>query len=780
MSITSTKNLGLRDNKGRVLEKNIEDEIYIGGTFTATEGLDFESIDGFLTVDERGNYDSVLTSQPYGFRSNAQAVVTKCVQQPDGKILLGGFFFGFGFNSVPTSRLFRLNSDYTVDTTFFSYISSGFTAVNSDVYDIALQSDNKIIVVGDFNGTSSGGGIGTNRIARLNANSTIDTTFNVGTGFGTTTSNPVRVVKVLSDGKILLGTNYTTYNGITVTRLLRLNSNGSVDDTFNIGTGPASTVTCIEFQSDGKMLVGGYFTTFNGVTVNRLVRLNTDLSIDTTFNTNIGTGFGSDVETIAIQTDGKILVGGNFTTFNGVTTNRLVRLNEDGSRDTTFIIGTGFNGRIRKVNVEVTGKILVGGLYSTYTGTIFNNIISLTYTGEIDDSFDVGNGIVLVSTSNSSNGVYDILKLNNGRILITGGEFSCYKGDAYNRKFLKLNSKFEVDETFQKSFTSSYGSSLFGSVNAIKIQSDDKILIGADGTSSRLVRIFPDGRRDANFSTATFSDGIDRMIIQSDGKIVVSGQFTTVNSISSNRIARLQTNGIRDASFNIGSGSNSSVNDIALVDDKILAGGNFTAYSGSVLNRIVRINSSGSIDTSFNIGTGFNDTVNVITAQPDNKILVGGNFTSYNGTSINRLVRLNTDGSIDNSFNIGTGFASSVFTIYVQSDNKILVGGAFSQFNGQTRQYIVRLLSNGSIDNSFQSVVDAGSGGGVYTINMTSDDKILIGGFLRGINRKVRSGFAVLRSDGSLSDETFNVSILFDSLNSTFAETGINTVVVKK
>lgn len=779
MSITSTKNLGLRGTKGRIVEKNIEDEIYIGGPFTATEGLDFESIDGFLTVDERGNYDKVLTSQPYGFRSNVQAVVTKCVQQPDGKILLGGIFIGLaGAFSGRTGRLFRLNADYTVDTTFWAWANTVNSIINSEVYDISLQSDGKILVVGDF--TTSFAQVPRNRIVRLNSDSTIDNTFNVGTGFGTSTSNPVRVIKELSDGKILVGTNYTTYNGITVTRLLRLNSDGSVDDTFNIGTGPGSTVTCIEFQSDGKMLVGGYFTTFNGVTVNRIVRLNTDLSIDDTFRINTGTAFNSDVETITIQSDGKILVGGNFTTFNNVSANRLVRLNEDGSRDTTFNIGTGFNGRVRKINIQITGKILVGGTYSTYRGTIFNNIIGLTYIGEIDDSFDVGNGIVLVSSSNSSNGVYDILKLNDGRILITGGEFSCYKGNAYNRKFLKLNSKFEVDESFQKSFTSSYGSSLAGSVNAIKIQSDDKILIGADGTSFRLVRIYPDGRRDVNFSTATFSDGIDRIIIQSDGKIVVSGGFATVNSISSNRIARLETNGIRDASFNIGSGSNSSVNDITLVDDKILAGGNFTAYSGSALNRIVRINPSGSIDTDFNIGSGFNDTVNVIRVQSDNKILVGGNFTSYNGTSINRLVRLNTDGSIDNSFNIGTGFASSVFTIYVQPDNKILVGGGFYQFNGQSRIYIVRLLSDGSIDNSFQSPVDVGSGVGVYTIDMTSDNKILIGGFLRGLNGQVRSGFAVLRSDGTLSDETFNISVLFDSLNSTFSETGINTVVVKK
>ena len=591
MSITSTKNLGLRGSKGRIVEKNIEDEIYIGGPFFTSYGLGFESTTGFFSVDEAGNFDKSVCDQPYGFLANGINIVYKAKQQPDGKILLGGSFVGFGFNSSPTFRLFRLNTDSTVDTTFFSYIISGFSQINGTVHDIDLQPDGKIVIVGDFNGSSTGGGVSTNRIARLNSNSTVDSTFNVGTGFGTSTAGPVRVVKVLSDGKILLGTPYTTYNGITVTRLLRLNSNGSVDDTFNIGTGPSSTVTCIEFQSDGKMLVGGLFTTFNGVTVNRIVRLNTDLSIDDTFRINTGTAFNSDVETIAIQPDGKILVGGNFTTFNSVSTNRLVRLNEDGSRDTTFNIGTGFNDRVRKVNVELDGKILVGGLYSTYRSSIFNRIVGLTYNGDVDDTFDVGYGITLETIGNSSYGVYDILKLNTGKVLITGGEFTAYRGNSYNRKFLKLNSNFEVDNIFQQAFVSFYSPSA-GAVNDIKIQSDGKVLVAGDGTSFSLVRLHRDGKRDASLA-ASLNDGLYSIDIHSDGSIIVGGLFTTVNSISSNRIAKLNSFGVRDASFNVGSGSNSTVNVVKVHDDKVLIGGSFTSYSGSVSNRIARINSDG-------------------------------------------------------------------------------------------------------------------------------------------------------------------------------------------
>jgi uncharacterized delta-60 repeat protein len=778
MSISSIKNLGLRGTKSKIVENTIDDEIYIGGPFNATDGFDYEYADGFFTVDENGTFDKAFTSQPYGFASNVGASIYKCIQQPDGKILIGGRFIGYrtidGFSQVPTTYLMRFNVDYTIDNTFFSWASISNGTFNGEVFDIALQSDGKIMVVGDFQGGF--GSITNNRIVRLNSNSTIDTTFNVGTGFGTSISNPVRVVKVLSDGKVLLGTNYTTYNGITVTRLLRLNSNGSVDNTFNIGTGPSSTVTCIEFQSDGKMLVGGYFTGFNGVTANRLIRLNTDLTIDDTFN--IGTGFGSDVETIAIQSDGKILVGGNFTSFNGVAVNRIVRLNSDGSRDTTFNVGSGFSGRVRKINLEIDNKIIVGGIFSTYKNTNISNIIGLTYTGEVDQTFDVGFGITFQSTTTSSYGVYDILKLNTGKILITGGLFSSYKGNINNRKLLKLNSEISVDINFRKAFTSFY-STTFGSVNDIKIQSDGKILIAADGTSFNLARIFSDGKRDGGFA-ATINDGVYSTDIQNDDKVIVGGIFTTINSISSNRIGRLNSDGIRDSTFNVGSGSNSTVEVVKVIDDKVLAGGMFTQYSGSTSNYIVRINSDGSRDSTFNIGSGFNNDVETIAIQSDGKILVGGAFTSFNGTSINRLVRLNSDGTIDNTFNIGTGFSSTVRSIHIDSDNKILVGGGFSTFNNISgTRLIVRLFNNGTIDTSFQSPIEYGTGGGIYTISTTSDSRILVGGWIRGLSGKSRYGFVVLRYDGTISTQSFNIADNFtiDSRNFT---TAINVITVKK
>jgi uncharacterized delta-60 repeat protein len=355
---------------------------------------------------------------------------------------------------------------------------------------------------------------------------------------------------------------------------------------FNIGTGFNDIVWSITIQSDGKILVGGNFTSYNGTSRNRIIRLNSDGSIDNTFN--IGTGFNDNVREIVIQSDGKILLSGDFTSYNGTSRNRIIRLNSDGSIDNTFSIGTGFNNSVRTITTQSDGKILVGGSFTSYNGTSRNRIIRLNPDGSIDNTFNIGTG---------------------------------------------------------------------------------------------------------------FNESVQPIQIQSDGKILIGGYFTSYNGTSRNYIIRLNPDGSIDNTFNIGTLFNDFVTQIRVQSDgKILFGGNFTSYNGTSRNRIIRLNSDGSIDNTFNIGTGFNDTVHTIQIQTDGKILVSGGFTTYNGTTRNRIIRLNSNGSIDNTFNVGTGFNNIGFSIQILSDEKILIGGWFTSYNETTRNRIVKLNPNGIID----------------------------------------------------------------------------------
>jgi uncharacterized delta-60 repeat protein len=366
---------------------------------------------------------------------------------------------------------------------------------------------------------------------------------------------------------------------------------GSIDYSFVIGTGFNSNIQTIQLQPDGKILVGGLFTNYSGVNGNSIVRLNTDGSIDTTFN--IGNGF-VDVEfgdpgtitSIQIQTDGKIIVGGYFDEYSGTSVGfGLIRLNTDGSIDNSFVIGAGFNSQVNTIEIQPDGKILVGGQFSSYSGVSRNNIIRLNADGSVDTSFVIGTG--------------------------------------------------------------------FG--------------VGTPVT-------------------------VLNMALQPDGKIIVGGIFGTYSGVTSVGIIRLNTDGSVDNSFNVGAGFNFRPYTIQLQSDgKILVGGRFTTYSGVPYNRIIRLNTDGSIDTSFVIDTGFNSQVNTIELQSNGKILVGGQFTSYSGASYNRIIRLNTDGSVDTSFVIGTGFNNIVQTIQLQPDGKILVGGFFTSYIGVTSNNIIRL-----------------------------------------------------------------------------------------
>ncbi|MDQ3191855.1 MAG: T9SS type A sorting domain-containing protein [Bacteroidota bacterium] len=159
---------------------------------------------------------------------------------------------------------------------------------------------------------------------------------------------------------------------------MRLNSDGSLDNSFNTGTGFDYAVLAISIQGTSSIMVGGDFYNFNGNSCKRIARINTNGSLDTSFNP--GTGFDSPVETIALQADGKIIAGGWFTYFNGTARSRIARLNSNGTLDTTFNIGAGFNDFVFSVSLHNNGNIIVGGRFTSLNGLWRHNIARLFAT----------------------------------------------------------------------------------------------------------------------------------------------------------------------------------------------------------------------------------------------------------------------------------------------------------------------------------------------------------------------------------------------------------------
>lgn len=360
----------------------------------------------------------------------------------------------------------------------------------------------------------------------------LDTTF-LASGAGA--NNMVWKILPLSSGKYLIGGSFTTYNGTARANFAQINADGSLDTAYpSSGTIGGGLVRAIVQQSDGKVVVGGHFTTFNGVARNRVARLNSDGTLDTSF-LNTGTGASASVQAMVLQPDGQLIIGGDFLSYNGVTRGNLARINSDGSLDTSFLnTGSGANNVIDAIALQSDGKLVVAGSMSNYNGTARANLARVNADGSLDTGFMASN----------------------------------------------------------------------------------------TGTDNQ----------------------INAITIQPDGKIIIVGFFVSYNSTTRNGIARLNSNGTLDTSFlSSGAGAGGTVYDVALAGDgKIYISGSFTTYNGVSRGMIARLNADGSLDTSFlNSGSGANSQIRPLILQPsDGKPIIGGNFTTYNGTTRGMIARL--------------------------------------------------------------------------------------------------------------------------------------------
>ena len=300
---------------------------------------------------------------------------------PDGKVIAGGYFDAYNGSAVPRN-LVRLNANGSVDASFNTG-NTGFTNtfVVNGVSALAMQVDSKLVVGGTFsqyNGSTVPGGL-----IRLNANGSLDASFNAGgtgmTGIGVAPYD----LKVQPDGKILVGGNFSNYNGSTTPyNLLRITQDGLLDATFNGGNlgFDSGVVFDMALQPDGKLLVGGNFTSYNGTTAPYfLVRLNANGSRDVTFNGN-NRGFSAihSVNALLLQPDGKVVVGGEFGSYNGVLTPLgFVRLNADGSLNDTATPLAGATFVFNPGNTAgATRAVSTAG---TYTATATDPATGCTY-----------------------------------------------------------------------------------------------------------------------------------------------------------------------------------------------------------------------------------------------------------------------------------------------------------------------------------------------------------------------------------------------------------------
>jgi uncharacterized delta-60 repeat protein len=693
-----------------VIAVQLDGRILIGGNFEVAGGVRRNRI-------ARLNADGTIDPS-FNPPGGADNVVFAIAPQTDGRILIGGNFSNV--NGVSRSFVARLNADGSLDPTFNT------SGVNSSVSAILVQPDGKIVIGGAF--ITSGNA---SRIRRLNSDGSLDTAFaaNVGSGAG---GGAVNTLALDANGGILLGGQFTSLNGAAVNRLARLNADGTPDGIFNTANGANSAIESLVVQPDGKILLGGQFTSLNGAAVNRLARLEASGAVDSAFNT--GTGASGIVYKIALQPDGRILIGGAFQTFNGTVRINVARINADGTLDQNFSspFQAGESAPVNTIALQLTGEALIGGDFFTVGGSFRTALAQVDVTGALDADFLPVIGEVGRTDS--------LLVQTDGKILVSGVFLGV--NDRIGRRIARLNEDGTLDTAFNA------GAGANGNITAAALQADGKILIGGlfttfDGTArNRLARLNADGSLDPGFTTTVNSTPTE-IIVQPDGKILVVGSFTGVNNDLSRRyIVRLNADGAIDASFAANSINNAIETAARQADGKIVISGFFSQINGAAANRFARLNADGSLDSSFNIGGGATQNAGSLLILANGKILAAGGFSQINGISRPQIARLNEDGSVDAGFSPGTGPNSTVEAIAEQADGRILIGGAFTSYNGVTRFRIARLNADGSLDVSFNP--GTGANGSIFDVTVDADGRILIGGNFSAVNAVSRIGIARL------------------------------------
>ncbi|MCS7337312.1 MAG: immunoglobulin domain-containing protein, partial [Verrucomicrobiae bacterium] len=349
-------------------------------------------------------------------------------------------------------------------------------------------------------------------------------------------------------------------------------------------------VSCVTIQPDRKILLAGVFDVPAGQTNKNICRLNPDGTCDRGFK---GTAHGQSFTTygscLGIEPNGKIVVGGKFTTLSGCGRTNIGRLNPDGTIDLGFSpVAAWYNMSHACVAVQPDGKILMGGYFEYYVGQLRRNIARLNSDGSLDIAFNP-----------SANGPVRSIALQPDGKIVLGGEFTTLCGQ--NR--LRLG-RLNPDGTLDTGFAPEAN----GPVYCVLVQPDNKILVGGKFTTlcgyaqTNIGRLNPDGSFDVNYrptAVYAYSRGNDGLVatiaMQVDGKVLIGGEFNTVNGLTRYGIARLHPDGTLDMCFN------PSERDIEMhmveslaiqPDGKILVGGKFRSIAGQTPSNVGRINNT--------------------------------------------------------------------------------------------------------------------------------------------------------------------------------------------
>lgn len=517
---------------------------------------------------------------------------------------------------------------------------------------VAVQPDGKVMISGGFL-TQNGS------VTRLHVDGASDPSFSVGADVSNALlGGSVTAMEIGGNGELLI-VGSGSIGGLVTYR----NADGTsrfLMDWSSIDGG----VDTASIQQDGKILLTGAFTSVHGVPRTSIVRLNSSGSLDTDFDP--GTGADGAILAVAVQSDGRILLAGNFNVFDGHPRNGIARLNADGSVDPDFDPGIGADGSVSDMAVQVDGKILLGGSFDSVAHSARKFIARLNLDGSLDGTFG--------SPSGGPDGAVRSLELQpDGKALI-GGAFMSVDGEARWHV-----ARLHTDGTLDSSYSLVPGSH--------ELRSPRPRAIGVN-------------------------QPVDHLALQPDGRLIISGRFTQINGDSFPGVARLNIDGTLDTDLVFGPTNvapHQTLRSVAVQPDgRLLLGGSFTHIHGVPRRTIARLGIEGALDLGFDPHAGpthpvpdLQPSARVSAIQPDGKLLVTGMFDAFDGLPRPRLVRLDSDGGVDFGFVPDEGI-NWVVDAMLRLDGRIVATGGAS-VDGAGR-FLFQLKEDGSLDRDFDSM----------------------------------------------------------------------------
>ncbi|RAK70153.1 T9SS type A sorting domain-containing protein [Hymenobacter edaphi] len=688
----------------------------------------------------------------------APGTTTATLEQPDGKRVVAGSFVRIDGTPV-SSRVVRFNPDGTLDTPFLQNVGP-----STLMQRMHLLSNGQILLIG-LGGATTAGGITRQDLVRLNADGTADASFDAGTGPEEQGTHMYLDDAVsLPNGKVVAVGPFDHFDGAVANYIVGLTSTGALDPTFNPGTGANAVVRTVVALPSGKLLIGGFFTSYNGNPCQGLARLNADGSFDATFSRSVT---ALEVINIVVQPDGKILISGtlqanaglmrlnadgsidnSFTIptqlypntiygdgmqvqpdgkilviNSGPTRAPVVRLNADGTVDASYQSGTNPIGFINSITLLASGKSLVMGSFTEFNGTTDRTLVQLTSTGAVDASF--------LPKIQTNGGVNALARQADGKYVV-GGTFSEINGQVARRL-----ARFNADGSLDAAFSTNTGG-LGVVVNDLALQPDGKVLAAA---GAQVRRFLASGSPDNGFTAGTFVGTPNRLLLQPDGKVLVGGTHLSYNGQSAPYLLRLTAAGTHDNTFvpaTTGANSISQFHSMALQPDgKLLVAAYVRPASGSAVSRVLRLSATGAVDATYtslpitsagNVNSSTFRATNLV-LQPDGKLLLAGAFGAVGGAARGNVARLNADGTLDAGF-VPATFNGAVSALALQPNNRVLLGGSFSAPNLSAN--LTRLNADGTADASYLATAVPNSI--VRTLLVQADGGIMAGGFFTGLS----------------------------------------------